>query len=145
MMAKKDILLAFAEKGNIQLDLPQNGGLTVLTIPPFDASGYTVKLEAMAEVAVQNADPNYVVTISIVLLRNGIDIALTKVVNAANSLQYITTPNITWVDIPPPGTHTYELFIAINTSPFVDERFVLTRTITATLFLPGNLLPSVST
>ncbi|MEI4803738.1 hypothetical protein ACIGHG_19750 [Bacillus sp. NPDC077411] len=143
-MAKKDILFAFAEKSNIQLNLPQNGGLTVLTIPAFDASGFTVKLEAMAEVVVQNATPDYTVAMDIVLLRNGIDIARTSEVNVGNGLQYITTPNITWVDIPPPGTHTYELFITISTNPFVDERFVLTRALTATLFPPDNVLPSVS-
>ncbi|MFJ7685647.1 hypothetical protein [Peribacillus butanolivorans] len=140
-----NILFAFAEKSNIRLDLPQNGGLIVRTIPPFDTSGHIVKLEAMAEVAVQNGNPNYVVSIVIVLLRDGNDIARTSVVNAANTLEYITTPNITWVDIPPPGIHSYELLIAINTSPFVDERFVLTRTLTATLFPFSNVLPSTST
>lgn len=140
-----NILFAFAEKGNIRLDIPQNGGITVRTIPPFNTSGHIVKLEAMAEVVVQHDNPDYGVSIEIVLLRNGNDIARTSVNNTANILEYITTPNITWVDIPPPGTHTYELYIAMNTSPFVNERFVLTRTLTATLFPPSNVLPSTST
>ncbi|MGE7875530.1 hypothetical protein [Streptomyces venezuelae] len=137
-----NILFAYAKKSNIQLNLPQNDGLTVLTIPPFDASGYTVKLEAMAQVVFQNAIPDYTVVPDIVLLRDRIDIARTSEVNTVNSAQYITTLNINWVDVPSPGTHTYELYIAINTEPFVNERFVLTRTLTATLFPPANVLPS---
>jgi hypothetical protein len=58
-------------KSNIRLDLPQNGGLVVRTIPSFETKGHIVKLEAMAEVAVQNSNPNYGVSVVISLLRDG--------------------------------------------------------------------------
>lgn len=120
--------------------------VSILTLPPFPTSRQVVKLESMATVYLGSPGPNptdFEFLLSYLLYRDGTYIAFTSQSDIAHRSIEIT-PNITWVDVPPSGTHTYEIRIAlaVPTGTVTDIR---SRTLTATLYPEGQVLPSTMT
>ena len=135
----QNIQLAFSESRTIMT--PIVNGTPILTIPPFTTTGQIVKLDSMADVFLQTlGGGDFQFSLSYILLRDGMQIALTEEADIA--FDSITlTPNITWVDVPAPGTHTYQ--VVVNITGAVSE--LRDRALTAILFPPSSVLPSTIT
>lgn len=141
-----NIQFAFAESKVLIEEIPEETETPILSIPAFTTTGQSVNLDAMTNVFIQRpiSTPEYSLQIFHRIYRDGNLLADTQdfiqVVNGARQL----TLNLTWVDVPPPGTHSYELRIIIRTTPDAVLRQVLIRSLTATLFPPDNILPSTN-
>lgn len=77
------------------------------------------------------------------LYRDGTFMAFTSQTDIAHRYTEII-PNITWVDVPPSGIHTYEIRIALA-APTGTVTDIRSRALTATLYPQGNVLPSTMT
>lgn len=141
-----NIQFAFAETQSDIINFPENTETPILSIPAFSTTGQIVKLEAMTNVFIQEPTDSSEFTLEIIfsLFRDGNRLVFTEdVIRNIRGPRQLTL-NLTWVDVPPPGIHTYEIRLRIRSTPNGSLRQVLARSLTATLFPPGNVLPSTN-
>lgn len=97
----------------------------------------------MANVSLGSPSPNptdFEFLLNYLLYRDGNLIAATSESDKVHWNIHVT-PNITWVDVPPPGIHTYDIRIALAAERDTVAE-VRNRALTATLYPQGNVLPS---
>lgn len=144
---RQEIQLAFAEsRTNLNFD---SLGVDdpILTIPPFSTGGQLVKIDAMAVVNFKSsAGTEFVYIIVHSLVRDNIVIAQARETGESTNFGDVTlTSTLTWVDIPPPGVHTYQTRVQFVVVPTLSIAEVQNRSLIATIIPPNQVLPSTVT
>jgi hypothetical protein len=121
------------------LALPITTEVSVLSLAVTTTTGQTLKLDSMAEVEITTAaTAAYQYTINYQLFLDGLSIAAVTVENDIDSQSATARvlgeiPNLTWVDTPAAGSHTYEIRITV-TGTNLTSAVALTRALNAISF-----------
>jgi hypothetical protein len=121
------------------INLPITTEVSVLSLPITTTTGQSLKLDSMAEVEITtSASANYQYTINYQLYLDGASIAAVTVEKdtdsqTATSRLFGEIPNLTWIDTPAAGSHTYEIRITV-TGTNLTSAVALTRALNALAF-----------
>ncbi|MBP1913078.1 hypothetical protein J2Z23_000010 [Lederbergia galactosidilyticus] len=139
---------AFATSEELEtFNLEDGGGdFTILSIPEFFAAREIIKLDAFVQLNLENSTTppgeDSVYNIALLLKRNDDVIAFSRELDRS-----FTSPDLflalSWVDTPPPGPQKYELELSIVGTQYEVIR-AQNRSLTATLYTPRNVLPSIN-
>jgi hypothetical protein len=134
------IQFAFAESQE-ELVVPERSETTIISLP-ITTSGQNVKLDLSFEIRLISPPSDFVVDFRFHLRRNGSILVQPRIQEVLVSPGvYSRVIALTFVDVPPPGTQTYDVVI----SNFLEVPFVVEfRALTATLYPPENVLPSTN-
>ena len=121
------------------LNLPLTTEVSVLSLTLDTLTGQKIKLDSMAEVEITTTNSGTLrYTIGSSLFVDGVSIATVTIEKdhdeaSVNTRLYGEIPNITWIDDPVAGSHTYEIRITV-TGTNLASAVALTRALNAISF-----------
>lgn len=135
------IQFAFAESQE-ELGIPEQSETTIISLP-ITTSGQNVKLDLSYELRLITSPSDLVLDIRFRLRRNGKILVQPRIIEELISADglFQRVYNLSFVDVPPPGTQIYDVVISNG----LDKPLVVDfRALTATLYPPENVLPSTN-
>ena len=124
--------MVFTQTNLTSISIPATVATTILSRTITTTSGQILKLDSMADISMTTnaTDSNYTILYN---LLDGVTIIASLTLqnafhfDAGTGRVYIEIPNMTWIDTPSAGPHTYSIQVTITTTGFASPSSATTR------------------